>query len=117
MGGASGDDISDDSHARIRRVYIGVTDHEFFQNVVLYGAGELTLIHPLFLGGHHVAGKNRQYCTVHGHGNRNLIQWNTVKKNLHVFNRINSNPCLANIAGNSRMVRVITPVRRQIKGH
>ena len=67
MAGSIGDDVTDDFHRWRRRVDIGVAHHEFFQDVVLDGAGQLVLAHALLLGSNDITGQHRQYRTVHGH--------------------------------------------------
>ena len=47
-----GEDVSDDAHARLGRVDVGVADHELFEDVVLDRPGELLLLHALLLPGH-----------------------------------------------------------------
>ena len=53
------DDVGDDPHAWFRRIDVGVTHHELFEDVVLDGARQLTLVNPLFLGRHDVTRHDR----------------------------------------------------------
>ena len=49
LGGVA-EDVADDPHARLRRVDVGVADHELLEDVVLDGPRELLRLHPLLLG-------------------------------------------------------------------
>ena len=110
------DDVGDDAHALLGRIDVGVAHHEFLQNVVLNGAGQGGRSDPLLLAGDDVAGHHRQHGAVHGHGDGHLIEGNAVEENLHVLDRIDGHPGLADVARHPRMVRVIAPVGRQVEG-
>ncbi|CAB4346808.1 unannotated protein [freshwater metagenome] len=60
--------------------------------------------------------EDRNDRTVHRHRNTHLIQGNAVEQNLHVFNRIDSDACLADIAHNVGVVRVVPAVGGEIEG-
>ena len=111
------DDVADDLHRRLRRVDVGVAHHELFQNVVLNRSTQLVLAHALLFGGHHIAGQHRQHRAVHGHRDRHLVERDLVEQDLHVLDRVNRHTGLADVAGHARVVAVVTPVRRQVKGH
>ncbi len=111
------DDVADDAHRRLRRVDVGVADHELLEDVVLDGAAQLVLRHALFLGGHHVAGQHRQHRAVHRHRDADLLQRNAVEQNLHVLDRVDRHAGLADVAGHPRVVRVIAAMGGQIEGH
>ncbi len=111
-----GEDVGDDLHRRRRRIDVGVADHELLEDVVLDGARQLVLRHALFLGGDDVAGENGQHGAVHGHGDGNLVERNAVEQDLHVFHGIDGHACLADVAGDARMVGVIAAVGGQVEG-
>ena len=73
IGRAISDDVTDNFHARRRRINIGIAYHELFKNIVLYGAGQLRLLYTLLLCRHNVAGQNWKHRTVHGHRDRYLV--------------------------------------------
>ena len=75
------------------------------------------MLDALFFGCQDVAGHDRQNRAVHSHGNRHLIQGNLIEKDFHILNRIDGNTGLADIAHHPGMIRVISPVGREIKGH
>jgi hypothetical protein len=115
--GGIGDDVGHDPHGGLGRVDVGVADHELLQDVVLDGAGELVLADPLLLGGHDVAGQDRQHRPVHGHGDAHLVERNAVEEDLHVLHRIDRHPGLAHVARDPGVVGVVASVGRQIEGH
>ena len=88
--------------AGFRRIDIGVADHEFLQNVILNCAGQLILGNALFLGSDDIAGHDRQNRTIHGHGDRHLIQRDPVKQDFHIFNGIDGHAGLTHITNHTR---------------
>ena len=110
-------DISDDPHRRFRRIYVGVPNHEFLQNVVLNGPRKQRPVMALFFSSHDEACKDRNDRAVHRHRHADLIKRNTVKEDFHVLDTINGDPGFPDIPLNARMVAVITPMRRQIECH
>jgi hypothetical protein len=111
-----GDDVGHDAHRGRRRIDVGVADHELLEDVVLDGAGELFLAHPLLLGGHDVAGEHRQHGPVHGHGDAHLVERDAVEQDLHVLDGIDRDARLADVADDPRMVGIVAPVGRQVEG-
>lgn len=83
--GSVSHDVTDDSHGRLGRVDVSVTDHKLLQDIVLDGSSQLLLINALLFGGDDEVGEYRQYSTIHSHGYRYLVQRNSVKEDLHVF--------------------------------
>ena len=110
-------DIRNDPHRGFRRIDIGVPHHEFFQNVVLNCARQHIARMPLLFPRHDEVGKDRNNRTVHRHRHRDLIEWNTIKEDLHILDAINRYARLADITLNAGVVAVIAPVGRQIEGH
>ena len=111
------DDVANDAHGRRRRVDVGVAHHELFEDVVLDGAGQLVLAYALLFRRHHVACQHRQHGTVHGHGDRDLVQWNLVEQDLHVFHRVDGHTGLTHVARHAGVVGVIAAVGGQVKRH
>ena len=80
-------------------------------------AGQLILAHALFFGGHNVAGQDRQYRAVHGHRDRYLVQRNAIEQSFHIQHTVDRHAGFADVPLDPRVIRVVTPVGRQIKGH
>ena len=116
VAGAEGDDVAHDPHGGRRRIDIGVADHEFLENVVLHGPGQVPETGALLFRRHDVHRHDRQHRPVHGHGNRHVLKRNAVEQALHVLDGIDGHPGLADIAQRSRVVRVVAAVRRQVEG-
>ena len=70
LGAGVAEDVGDDPHRWLRRIDVGVADHELLEDVVLDGPGQLLRRHALLLRGHHVQREDRQYRTVHRHRHR-----------------------------------------------
>ena len=117
ISGAMADDIGHNAHGWRRRINVGVASEIFFEDVVLNGAVQLFLGHPLLFGGNDVHGHNGNDGTVHGHGDRHLVQGNPVKKDLHILHRVDGHAGLAHIPHDPGMIGIITAVGGQIKGH
>ena len=84
LGAGVAEDVGDDPHRRLRRIDVGVADHELFEDVVLDGPGQLLRRHALLLGGHHVQREDRQHRTVHRHRHRHRRQVDAVEQLAHV---------------------------------
>src|SRR5690606_5895281 len=116
LGGGVANDIANNPHAGGRRIDIGVADHELLQNVVLNGPGELVGCDPLLFGGDDIVRHDRQYRAVHRHGNRHLVERNTVKEDFHILDAVDGDARLPDVADNTRMIRIIAAVGSKIKG-
>ena len=68
VAGAEGDDVAHDPHGGVRRIDVGIADHELLENVVLHGARQVLETRPLLFRRHDVHGHDRQDRPVHGHG-------------------------------------------------
>jgi hypothetical protein len=75
----------------------------------------LGLRHALLLGGHDVAGEHRQHGAVHRHRHRDLVERDAVEQSLHVLDRVDRHPGLADVALDARMVRVVAAVRGEVE--
>ena len=111
------DDVTNDAHAGLWWVNIGITHHELFQNVVLNGTAELVLAHALLFRRHHIACQHGQHCAVHRHRHTNLVQRNTVEQDFHVFYTVNGHTRLAHVTRYTRVVAVVTTVGGQVKSY
>ncbi|OPZ01126.1 MAG: hypothetical protein BWZ11_01854 [Bacteroidetes bacterium ADurb.BinA395] len=107
--------IGNNSHGKLWWINISISHHKFLQNIVLYSSGKFFEFSPLFEPGHNIESKNRQNGTVHGHGNRHFVQWNSIKQNFHIFYRTNGHTGFSHITDNSFVVGIVTTMRRQIK--
>ena len=112
-----GDDIRHDAHRWFRRIDIGVAHHEFLQDVVLYGARQRTCRYALLLPRHNETGQHRDDRAIHRHGHADPVQGDAVEQDFHILDRVDGHARLADIAYDPWMIRVVAPVRRQIKGH
>ncbi|MPM06135.1 hypothetical protein SDC9_52431 [bioreactor metagenome] len=109
------EDIGNDFHRRHRRINVRVPHHEFLQNVVLNGSGQLFGFHALFFGCNNVEGHHGQYCTVHGHRHRHFAQRNLIEQNFHIFHRIDCHTGFSDITKHALVVAVVTSVCCQVE--
>ena len=109
------EDVRDDPHARLGRIDVGVPHHVFLQNVVLDRAGELLLFNALFFRCGDEKRQHGKHRAVHGHRDRHLVERDAVEEHFHVFDGINRDARLADIADNTRMIAVVAAMRREIE--
>ena len=132
--------ITNETHARIRRINVGISYHELFQNVILNGSCELFWFDTLFFCSHNELKKigrfymdknawirlfkmktskymsctyhchDGNYGTIHSHRHGHFVQGDAIKKNFHVFYTVNGHSCHANISGHTFVIRVIPSV-------
>ena len=112
-----GEDVGDDPHRGLRRVDVGVADHELLEDVVLNGPSQLLRRHALLFGRYHVQGQDGQNRTIHGHRHRHRRQIDTVEELAHVQDRVDGHPGHSDIALDPGMVGVVPAVGRQVEGH
>ena len=112
-----GEDIGDDPHRGLRRIDVGIADHELFEDVVLDGPGEFLRRHALLLGGHHIQREDGQHRAIHCHRHRYRRQVDPVEQFAHVQDRVDGHPGHPNVALHPGMVGVIAAVGRQVEGH
>ncbi len=110
LGAGVGEDVGDDPHRRLRRIDVGVADHELFEDVVLDGAGQLLRRHALLLGGNHIQRQDRQHRTVHRHRHAHGRQVDAVEQLSHVENGIDCHTGHSDIALHAGMVGVVAAV-------
>src|SRR5690606_41215291 len=84
---------------------------------VLNGSCHLLKLGTLLLGSHDIEGHDWQYGSVHGHGDRHLVEGNTVEEHFHVLNRADRNPCLSNITNHTLVIGIVSAVRGQVECH
>ncbi len=109
------EDITDDTHGHGRRINVGVTNHEFLQDIVLNGALENLLVYALFDAGGNEECQNRKYGTVHGHGYGHLVQRNSVKQNVHIEHGANGYACFTNVAYYTGVIGIVAAVGRKVE--
>ncbi len=109
------EDVADDPHRRLRRVDVGVADHELLEDVVLDGPGQLLGLDPLLLGRDDVEREDRQHRTVHGHRDRHPVERDAVEQLPHVVDRVDGDAGHAHVADHPRVVAVVAAVRRQVE--
>ncbi|MNT09763.1 hypothetical protein D3C72_1445640 [compost metagenome] len=100
-----------------RWIYIGITHHELFQDVILDGTTQLLHSYALFFGRNNIESEYWQYRTIHGHGHTHLIQWNLVEENLHIQDRIDGHTGFTHIAYHTVVITVVAAVRSQVEGY
>ena len=109
------EDGRDDPHRRLRRVDVGVADHELLEDVVLHGAAQFLGGHALLLGGDDVHRHHRQDRAVHGHGHGHAAQVDAVEQLAHVVDRVDGHAGHADVARHARVVRVVAAVGGQVE--
>ncbi len=107
---AEGHDVGHDPHGGLGRIDVGVPGQVLFEDVVLDGALQLLLLDALLLGGPDPHGQNRDNGAVHGHGDGHLVQRDAVEEDLHVLDGVDGHAGLADVTGNTGVVRVVTAV-------
>ena len=112
---AIAEDIADDSHGTFGRINISITNHEFFEDVILNGAAQLLGRYSLLLRCDNIERHDREHRAVHGHRYRHLTERNLVEQNLHVEDRVNRHACLAHIPGYALVIGVVSSVRGKIE--
>ena len=110
------ENVADNTHGHIRRINVGVTNHEFLQNIVLDGTGHDLLVYALFLTGYDEEGQDRKNGAVHGHGYGHLVQRNAGEQDVHVQHGANGYACFTNVAYYTGVIRVVAAMRRQVEG-
>ena len=109
------EDVGDDPHRRLRRIDVGVADHELFEDVVLDRPRELLRRHTLFLGGNHIQREDRQHRAVHRHRDRHRRQIDTVEQLPHIQDGIDCHTGHSDVARDAGMVGVVPAVRREVE--
>ena len=109
------EDVGDDLHRGLRRVDVGVADHELLEDVVLDGPGELVRRHALLLGGDDVERQHRQHGAVHRHRHRHLAERDAVEELAHVVDRVDGHPGHPDVAAHPRVVGVVAAVGGQVE--
>ena len=109
------EDVGDNLHRECWRVDIGVTHHELLKNIVLDGTCHLFELSALLQTGIDVECQDRQYGTVHGHGDRHLVQGNSVEQHLHVLQRTDTYTCLTYITYYTLVVGVVTTMGGKVE--
>jgi hypothetical protein len=111
------ENVADNAHGAMRRIDVGVANHEFLEDVVLDGAGEFLRGNALLFGGDDVEGHDREDGAVHGHGDRPLIKGDLVEEDLHVFDGIDSDSGFADVTGDAGVIGIVAAVRSEIESY
>ena len=109
------EDVADDAHGHLRRVDVGVAHHEFFQDVVLNRARHDLLVDALLLARDDEEGEDRQHGAVHRHGDGHLVERDAREEDVHIEHGADRDACLAHVADDARVVRIIAAMRREVK--
>jgi hypothetical protein len=86
-----------------------------FQNIVLNSAGEFFGRHALFLGSRNEQRQDRQHRAVHGHRHAHPVQRDAREQRAHVVDRIDRHAGHADVAGYTRVIRVVAAVGGEIE--
>ena len=113
--GAALEDVGNDFHGGQRGIYIGVANHEFFEDVVLDGATEFFHGDALLFGSNDIECQYGQYGAIHGHGNGHFVEGDVVEEYLHIEDRIYGNTCFSDIADDAFVVGVVAAMGSQIE--
>ena len=118
LGAGVAEDVGDDPHRRLRRIDVGVADHELLEDVVLDGPGQLLRRHALLLGGHHVQREDRQHRAVHRHRHATLAD-RSMPSNSWRMSRMESiaTPAIPTSPCTRGMVGVVAAVGGQVERH
>ena len=109
------ENIADDTHGHVRRIDVGVTDHEFLQDVVLNRAGHDLFVDALFFPGNDEKGQDRQDGPVHGHGNGHLVQGDAGEQDVHVQHGADGNACFPDVADDTGVIGVVAAVGSEVE--
>ena len=109
------ENITDDTHGHGRRINVSITNHEFFQDIILDRACQNLLVYALFNAGTDEECQNRKNGAVHRHGYGHLIQRNACEKDIHIKHRADGYACFADVADNTGVIRIIAAVGRKVK--
>ena len=115
LGGVA-EDVTDDPHARRRRVDVGVADHELLEDVVLDGPRQLLGLDPLLLGRGDVERHDRQHRAVHGHADAHLVERDAVEQGARVVDGVDRHPGHPDVTADAGMVGVVATVGGQVEG-
>ena len=109
------EDVADDAHGHLRRIDVGVANHELFQNIVLDRTCHDLFVNALLLARDNEEREDRQNRAVHRHGDGHLVERDTREQDVHIQHGADRNARLAHVADNARVVRVISAMRREVK--
>jgi hypothetical protein len=108
--------FGNNANAGIRGIDVGVADHEFFENVVLNGAGKLFRLHALFFRRDDIQRHDRKHGAIHRHRYAHLVQRNACEQRAHIVDAVDCHAGHADVAGNARVIGIVAAVRGQIEG-
>ena len=77
----------------------------------------LSSVDALFLGRDDVAREDREHRPVHRHRHRHLVERDAVEEDLHVFDGVDGDARLADVADHPRVVAVVAAVGGEVEGH
>ena len=109
------EDVADDAHGHLRRIDVGVANHELFQNIVLDRTRHDLFVNALLLARDDEECEDRQDCAVHRHGDGHLIERDAREQDVHVQHGADGNARLAHVADHARVVRIIAAMRREVE--
>ena len=110
-------DVRDNLHRECRRVDIGITHHEFLQDIVLDSTSHFFQLGTLLQTCVDVECHNRKYGTVHSHRDGHLVQRNSIEQHLHILQGTDRYTCLTNVTHYTFVVGVVATVSGQVESY
>lgn len=104
------ENITNNTHGHGRRVNVGITNHEFLQDIILDGALQNLTVYALFDACTDEEGQDGENRTVHGHGYGHLVQRNTIKKDVHIQHGAHGHASLTDIADYAGIIGIVAAV-------
>ena len=109
------ENITNDTHGHSRWVNVGVTYHEFLQDIVLNGTCKDLLVDALFDAGGNEECQDRKNGAVHGHRYGHLVQRDAVEEDVHIKHGAYGYAGFTYVADNARVIRIVAAVGRKVE--
>ena len=109
------ENITNNTHGHGRRINVGITNHEFLQDIILDGALQNLTVYALFDACTDEEGQDGENRTVHGHGYGHLVQRNTIKKDVHIQHGAHGHASLTDIADYAGIIGIVAAVGWKVK--
>ena len=109
------ENITNDTHGHSRWVNVGVTYHEFLQDIVLNGTCKDLLVDALFDASGNEECQNRKNGAVHGHRYGHLVQRDAVEEDVHIKHGAYGYAGFTYVADNTRVIRIVAAVGRKVE--
>ena len=110
-----GDEVGRESHRGARRIDVCAASDVLLEDVVLRRAADALRRHALLLGDRDVEREQDGRGRVDGHRRRHVGEWDTGEEMLHVLDARDGDADLADLADDSRVIRVVAHLRREVE--